>query len=170
MTEEQEPLTWSLISSYCGKLQTEHRGFRREANKAVKEKFRSKVSISCGARVLACRPAHTPRWSHNPGFTQGQLPAAVWLGHRCHIIIFWRANYIQTAPTFALFLTHNALNLQVCWQGQIYTSCPPSDDPCASTCQWPSVSLSGTLPVFRARPSLGFFTSWRWQRLRRLGI
>lgn len=60
-------------------LQTEapctHRGLRQRANKAVKEKFRSKVSISRSDRVVVCSPAHTTRNLFKviiKGFTQGQ--------------------------------------------------------------------------------------------------
>lgn len=42
-------------------------------------------------------PLATPSSTHNPGFTQGRLPAAVWLGHCCHIISFfeWLIIYKQ---------------------------------------------------------------------------
>lgn len=148
-----------------------HRGFRQQANKTETEKFRSKVQIS---QSLACSHTHTTI------YTKVIIQSLHKAGSSCCCLIrtalsrhhFWRSKYTQTssAPAHLHYFWPTTYSINGSADRDKFTHHVCSEMIPTSTCLWQSVALAGTLPVFKARLSLGFFTLWQRQRLQRLDI
>lgn len=175
---KKKPLTW-LLKCLLSSTNSKHRcpvhtedsdsELTRlwEKSSDLKHKFH---------RVLACSPAQTH--THATICLKVIIQSLHKASSYCCCLIrtalsshyFWRSKYIQTSssPARLHYFWPSTYSINKSADSDKFTHHVCSEKIPVPTCLWQSVALSGTLPVFKARLRLRFFTLW--QRLRRSDI